>query len=324
MMAILSILTPYCRSIIDTTVSGLSGFTSLGVAESGLWLWDSHRVGRNEVAGNMLPRALNHISVPGLRWDDFLALARSLGCDGVEYRNDLPASVSGADGYASVRARARECGLRVLALAEVRAFNDWSDRKRTEAETVMRAAVDCGAEAVILIPRCDGYGSGNGERQANLRVALRELAPMLAGHRLVGLVEPLGFDISSLRHKSEVVDAIESLGLTDRIRLVHDTFHHTLAGRGPIFAAHTGIVHVSGVTDPQLALHEMRDHHRVLVNVRDRLDSAAQVNDLGDAGYAGPVSMEAFAASAHASCDPATDLARSFEFIFSNLADRAA
>ncbi len=264
------------------------------------------------------------MTVPGLRWDALIALARSLDCVGVEFRNDLPEPISGMEDPALVRIMARNAGVRVLALAEVKAFNDWSDRKRAEAGELIRIAVDCGAEAVVLIPRCDGFGCGNGERQANLRVALRELAPMLAEHQLVGLVEPLGFELSSLRQKSEAVDAIEALGLAERFQLVHDTFHHALAGGGPVFARHTGIVHISGVTDSKLALREMRDRHRLLADARDRLGSAAQLRELTDAGYTGAVSIEAFAPSVHAFHHPAKELARSFEFIYSNLADRAA
>lgn len=264
------------------------------------------------------------MSVPGWRWDAFVGLARSLGCEGVEFRNDLPGPLFGEDEPVRVRTKTRQTGVRVLAMAEITAFNNWSDRKRAEAMELIQTAADCGAEAVTLIPRCDGLGCGNGERQANLRVALRELAPMLAARELIGLVEPLGFEICSLRHKSEAVDAIEALGLAERFRLVHDTFHHTLAGGGPMFAGHTGIVHFSGVTNPELALHELRDQHRVLADARDRLGSAAQIKELRNAGYSGPVSIEAFAPSVHALRDPDRELTRSFEFIFSNLADRAA
>ncbi len=272
----------------------------------------------------MLPRALNHMSVPGWRWDDFIGLARSIGCAGVEFRNDLSGSLFAGDDPARVRFVARDAGVRVLALAELKAFNDWSDRRRAEAAGLIDTAAACGAEAVTLIPRSDGLGCGNGERQANLRVALRELAPMLAERQLVGLVEPLGFGICSLRRKSEAVDAIEALGLAERFRLVHDTFHHRLAGGEPMFAGHTGIVHVSGVIETEPALHDLRDPHRALVDARDRLGSAVQVRELRNAGYSGPVSIEAFAPCVHASRDPAGDLARSFEFIFSDPADRAA
>jgi len=264
------------------------------------------------------------MSVPGRRWDAFIGLARSIGCAGVEFRNDLSGSLFAGDDPARVRFMALETGMRILALAELRAFNDWSDRKRAEAAELIETAAACGAEAVTLIPRSDGLGCGNGERQANLRVALRELAPMLAERQLVGFVEPLGFEICSLRHKSEAVDAIEALGLAERFRLVHDTFHHKLAGGGPIFAGHTGIMHVSGVIEMEPALHDLRDPHRALVDPRDRLDSAVQLRELRNAGYSGPVSMEAFAPCVHASRDPEGDLARSFEFIFSDLACGAA
>lgn len=272
----------------------------------------------------MLPLALNHMAVPGLRWDAFLDLARALGCVGVEYRNDLPTPLFDGDAARSVKAAARAAGLRILALAEVKAFNDWSDGKRAEAEALMRIAVACGAEAVSLIPRNDGLGCGNGERQANLRVALRELQPMLAAYGLVGLVEPLGFEVCALRQKSEAVEAIEALGAAGQIKLVHDTFHHTLAGGGPVFAAHTGIVHISGVTDATLAISEMRDEHRVLVDRNDRLGNIAQIGELRLAGYTGPVSFEPFAPSVHAFSDPGRELAGSFQFISSRLAEMAA
>ena len=324
MIAILADMTAYRRLVIDAP--------GYGPPQSRCpmpWGWFQAperfgQCGRIQLGAIMLPRALNHMSVPGLRWDAFLALARSLGCAGVEFRDDLPGQPFGGDGPAQVRSAARKAGMRVLALAEVRAFNSWSDGKRAEAAALMRTAADCGAEAVTLVPRCDGFGCGNGERQANLRVALRELAPMLAERRLVGLIEPLGFETCSLRHKSEAVDGIDALGLADRFRLVHDTFHHVLAGGGPMFAGHTGIVHVSGVTDPDPAISEMRDGHRVLADAHDRLQSAAQVRELRNAGYTGPVSIESFASPVHALPDPARELVRSFEYIFSDLADRAA
>lgn len=277
-----------------------------------------------EKVADMLPRALNHMAVPGLRWDAFLDLARALGCIGVEFRNDLAVPLFNGHAPAEVRRRAHTYDLRILALAEVKAFNDWSDAKHAEAEALMQIAVACGAEAISLIPRNDGLGCGNGERQANLRVALRELQPMLAAHGLAGLIEPLGFEVCALRHKAEAVEAIEALGATDTFRLVHDTFHHTLAGGGPIFAAHTGIVHISGVTDPSLAISEMRDEHRVLVNRDDRLGNVAQIEALQLAGYTGPISFEPFAPSVHAFTDPARELAGSFRFISSRLAEMAA
>jgi len=271
----------------------------------------------------MLPRALNHMAVPALRWDAFLTLAQGLGCVGVEFRNDLPGALFEGDDPARVGAAAKAAGQRILALAEVKAFNDWSDAKAAEAEALMQIAVACGAEAVSLIARNDGLGCGAVERRADLRVALQELQPMLAAHGLIGLIEPLGFDICALRSKAEAVEAIEALGAADQFKLVHDTFHHTLAGEAEVFAAHTGLVHISGVTDPAVMLADLTDAHRVLVDAEDRLGNLAQIEELLRAGYAGPVSFEPFAPEIHALTDPGPHLARSFDFISSHLAGMA-
>lgn len=271
----------------------------------------------------MLRLALNHMTVARLGFRQMVNLAAGLGCVGVEARNDLPQPLFDGMPAAEAGALLRDRGLRLLALAEVKRFNDWSADKATEALALMQVARDAGAEAVALIPRNDGLGLGNGERQANLRVALRELAPMLRDHGLKGYVEPLGFAACALRHKGEAVEAIEALGAADVLALVHDTFHHHLAddgqGAGPIFPTMTGIVHISGVVDA-VAAPDMTDAHRGLVDRNDRLGNAKQLRALFSAGWDGPVSVEAFSPAVHAATDPGTALAGCFEFLRSELA----
>lgn len=272
----------------------------------------------------MLPFALNHMTVARMSYEELLDAAAALGCVGVEVRNDLPGPLFDGIDPARAREMARERSLRILALAEVKRFNDWSEERAREARDLMGIAVACGAEAVSLIPRNDNLGMGNGERQANLRVALKALRPMLEDHDLLGLVEPLGFETCPLRLKADSVEVIEALGAKGRFRLVHDTFHHHLAGGGPLFPEHTGIVHVSGVTDPSLAPGEMADAHRLLVGAEDRLGNVAQLRALEAAGWHGPVSFEAFAPETHAARDPVGDLRRSMDFIREQMARQAA
>ena len=88
----------------------------------------------------MLPFALNHMTTPKLGWLAFLDLAQSLGCVGVEFRNDFKTPLFDGADPAEVGAAARAAGLRILALAEVKMFNDWSDAKRAEAEALMKIA----------------------------------------------------------------------------------------------------------------------------------------------------------------------------------------
>lgn len=272
----------------------------------------------------MIHFALNHMTVARLSFRELVALSVRLGCVGIEVRNDLPQPLFDGMGPDEAGAHVRDNGLRLLAVAEVKRFNDWSSDKAAEALALMQIAKAAGAEAVSLIPRNDNLGMGNGERQANLRVALKALKPMLEDHGLVGMVEPLGFEICALRHKSEAVEGIEAIGGKGCFKLVHDTFHHTLASGGPLFPEHTGIVHVSGVVDQQVGIADMRDPHRVLVTKADRLGNVEQIAALQAAGWNGPVSHEAFSPEVHAHADPAGELARSFEFIRQGLAARAA
>ena len=116
--------------------------------------------------------ALNQMTTPRLGYEAFLDLAQSLGCIGVEVRNDLGRPLFDGIDPTEAGAMAQARGLRILGMSEVYAFNDWSEDIRAKVETILAAAKASGAETISLIPRNDGIGGANGERQANLRVAL--------------------------------------------------------------------------------------------------------------------------------------------------------
>ena len=131
---------------------------------------------------------------------------------------------------------------------------------------------------------------------------------MLRGADTIGLVEPIGFTASSLRDKAELVEVIEALDARDNIKLVHDTFQHVLAGGGEIFPDHTGIVHISGISDPNVAMDEMLDAHRILIDENDRVGNVEQIAALLDGGYDGPFSFECTAPSIHKSPEIETEI----------------
>ena len=157
-------------------------------------------------------------------------------------------------------------------------------------------------------------------RLGKLREALAALAPILERHGLVGLVEALGFEECSLRSKREAAEAIAKVGAPGRFKLVHDTFHHHLAGEGDLFPELTGLVHVSGVEDRATPVSQLRDRHRVLVGPADLLGNVAQLKALFAGGYQGPVSFEPFADSVAALPDPAPALRKSMDYLASALA----
>ncbi|NKB27362.1 MAG: hypothetical protein GKR99_07330 [Rhodobacteraceae bacterium] len=252
----------------------------------------------------MLPFALNHMTAPTLRYDSLATLAGRCGCIGVELRNDLGRALFDGADPADVREALEAAGIRLLALADI--------------------AVACGAEAISLIPRNDGHRTESVQVRADLTTTLEALRPILRARGLIGLIEPLGFATCGLRHKADAVAVIDAIGAGDIFKLIHDTFHHHLAGGGAIFAAHTGLVHVSGVTDPSLKPAQMCDAHRGHVDADDNLGNLLQIKTLQVAGYAGPISVEAFSPDVHALTDPAAALSGSFNFITSHLLRNAA
>ncbi len=266
--------------------------------------------------------ALNHITTPGLAPRDFLALARDLGMVGVEIRNDLAGNAI-LDGTPAAEIRALG-GPAILSINALQRFTDWTPARAAEAEALADYAAACGARALVLVPTNDGSGREEGVRQRNLRAALAGLAPLLAARGLLGFVEPLGFAECALRLKSEAAAAIAETEGGEVFRLVHDTFHHHLAGESTLFADLTGLVHISGVSDPEVPLSEMRDSHRVLVEAGDRLDTLGQIAALLSAGYQGPFSFEPFAVEVQQDPDPATALRRSMDVLRAGLSAVAA
>lgn len=252
-------------------------------------------------------------------YQELLDVASALSCIGVELRTDLAGELFSGSSAEAAAISAQSKGLRILALSEVKAFNDLSDEKLQQAESLMKIARDCGAEAISLIPRNDGQFTEKAVRTAQLKQALVALEPLLQSYNLIGMIEPLGFEQSSLRFKSDVVDVIESLNATGRFKIVHDTFHHHLSGEDAFYPAHTGIVHISGVVDSTLETHQMQDAHRVLVDESDCLDNIGQIKALLEGGYAGPFSFEAFSPEVHNLTDPRAELFGSFNHITSSL-----
>ena len=243
--------------------------------------------------------ALNHRVAPAASLTAFFDLAVALGISAVEIRNELP-GVAIADGTEpeTVRQEAAKRNLTILSINALYPFNIWTAERAAEAAKLIDYAKACGAAGIVLCPLNDAsYAASPTERLAALREALAALAPLLREAGIIGLVEPLGFPECSLRLKREAVEAIDAVGGSDVFKLVHDTFHHHVAGETETFPERTGLVHISGVVDRDVPRDALKDAHRVLVDADDLLDNLGQIRALAAAGYAGPLSFEPFADS---------------------------
>lgn len=245
--------------------------------------------------------ALNRMVAPHMPLADFIALAVTLKADAIEIRNDLK-GIEIEDGTppGQVRALCAAHGISVLSINALYPFDVWNDQRREQAVRLAQYARDCGAQGLVMCPLNEvGDARSAAERASGLRTALSALAPILREHGILGFIEPLGFEECALRRKRTAVEAIKAIGGLDVFRLVHDTFHHHLAGEHEFFPELTGLVHISGVDDAQAPLATIRDGHRVLVGEGDILGNAVQIDTLLSTGYKGYVSFEPFADSVH-------------------------
>lgn len=258
--------------------------------------------------------AINHISAPQLPLADFFAMCRRLGVSEVEIRNDIP-DVLGSMTPQAVRAEAEAQGITILSINALYPFNLWSGDLPDRARRMADYAAESGARALVMCPLNDGSKVPH----SAVVEALDAIKPILVDRGLTGLVEPLGFPISSLRTKAEALSAMTESDEDGVFRLMHDTFHHHLAGETLFYPHRTGLVHISGLTDPAVAVEDMLDAHRVLVDGDDRLDNLGQIRALLAGGYDGPFSFEPFAAEVHALADPETALRASMAFVASQV-----
>ncbi len=254
--------------------------------------------------------AINHISAPKLPLADFFAMCRRLGVSEVEIRNDIP-DVVGSIAPHAVRAEAAAQGVTIVSINALYPFNVWSGDLPDRAQRLADYAAECGAQALVMCPLNDGTPVPHSQVVA----ALDAMKPILQERGLTGLVEPLGFPISSLRTKAEAIAAITEAGDDGTYKLVHDTFHHHLAGETMFYPNRTGLVHISGVVDPEVTVDAMLDAHRVLVDAADRLENITQIRALVAQGYAGPFSFEPFAQQVHDLEDPEAALRESMDYV---------
>lgn len=262
---------------------------------------------------------LNHMTTPSMSFQELVRTAAAIGCSGIEVRNDLHVPLF--DGLAPEEARimANEQGVRIFAVAEVAAFNDGSSRALNQLSQLADIAARCGANGVSLIPAvandvdsavasaAEIKSDNEAATVAQLSDTLTAFAPVLAKHRIIGYIEPLGFKRASLRFKAHAVAAIKSIkasGYESPFELVHDTFHHHVANELTMFPELTGMVHVSGVVPVTPTPEELDDAHRGLVTKEDTLGNLEQLTQLIHGGYKGPVSIEAFAPAVHNLQDP--------------------
>ena len=264
----------------------------------------------------------NHMVCPSLSPEELVDAAEQAGAVAIELRNDIGAnSLRDVDTARRVGAKAADRGLEIRSVNALYPFNVWNAERVRQTESLAKLAAACGATGLVMCPLNEGKMLEDTPAKAEgLRAALKGARAILGEFGLKGFVEPLGFPISSLRFKRVALAAIDDIEGADVFSLVHDTFHHRGAGEREIFAARTGLVHISGLEDPTVSFTDMLDAHRVLVGPRDRLANIEQLRQLYVDGFDGIVSFEPFAKEIHDLALPIEAVRASMKYVRDALA----
>lgn len=270
---------------------------------------------------------LNRIAAPSLPLTRFYDLALAVGISQVELRNDLGSKDPVDDlkpGEALTMAKDR--GIVVATINAVQKFNLPAVRSQAsrDVDELLELACAIGCKAIVLCPNNDAGDRRDSEQRLHDTVdALVAFGPKFEKAKVGGLIEPLGFGISSLASLLVAQSAIAMSGFSC-YRIVHDTFHHHIGpddmavlGKG-YDVKNTGLVHISGV-ESDIPTSEYRDAHRVLVGPSDRMKSKEQVKRLLELGYGGLISFEPFSTAVQGLDEKAlaAALKKSLEYLMS-------
>ncbi|OWF79395.1 inosose isomerase [Yersinia rohdei] len=251
------------------------------------------------IAQNRL--CINRKIAPNLSIERFSKLVKKCGLNKVELRNDMP-SGEVTDGLtaAQLNALANEYEIEIITINALQYFNlpEHGSVLLQEAENLLKQAQAINCHGVILCPNCNASDPRSaGQKEQDTLDALLLLAPLFKKYQITGLVEPLGFEISSLRSHLLTQSIIRQSAAP--YKMVLDTFHYYLSDIVQAeFDAHIdvntiGLVHLSGVEEARLKS-TLTDEDRIMLSEQDKLQSKQQVENLERLGYQGIYAFEPF------------------------------
>ncbi|MBX9487550.1 TIM barrel protein [Yersinia enterocolitica] len=244
---------------------------------------------------------INRKIAPNLNIESFFRLVKKCGLNKVELRNDMPSGkITDELSSAQLNALAEEYDIEIVTINALQRFNLPEHRPTLlkAAESMLQQAKEIRCQGIILCPNCSASDRRSAEqKEQDTLDALVLLAPLFKKYHVTGLVEPLGFGVSSLR--SHLLTQAVIRKSTAPYQMVLDTFHYYLSDIAQAeFDAHIdvnsiGLVHLSGVEEMRLKS-TLTDEDRIMLSEQDKLNSKQQVANLERLGYQGIYAFEPF------------------------------
>ena len=265
---------------------------------------------------NSISFALNQILFPDSPFENFISFSKKLNVKAIEIRNDIKTNLIEENDPIKVRNICEENSIKILSINALQKFNFWNKDREKELIFLCNYADKANIDSIVLVPLNDGSINSAKEQMQLLEQSLKNILRVINDYNVLGLVEPLGFTHSSLRFKSLAAKVINNYQ-SNKLKIVHDTFHHALAGENKFFPSLTGLVHISGVSNIYKNI-KLLDEHRSIIDDNDILENINQIKNLCNAHYKGFFSLEPFSNTLIKEKDIFKIVKKSFNYIDSN------
>ena len=265
---------------------------------------------------NSISFALNQILFPDSPFKNFISFSKKLNVKAIEIRNDIKTNLIEENDPIKIGNICEENSIKILSINALQKFNFWNKDREKELIFLCKYADKANINSIVLVPLNDGSINSPKEQMQLLEQSLKNILKIINDFDLFGLVEPLGFSHSSLRFKSLAVKVINSLQ-SNKLKIVHDTFHHALAGENKFFPSLTGLVHISGVSNMYKNI-ELNDDHRSIIDNNDIIENINQIKKLCNSNYQGFFSLEPFSNTLIKEKNIFKIVKKSFNYIDSN------
>ena len=236
--------------------------------------------------------SLNQIILPEASLTDFIYFSKRLDINAIEIRNDIKTNLIKENDPLKVKEECEKNSIKILSINALQKFNIWNSDRKDELISLCKYADKANIDYIVLVPLNDGSKNAEDNKYQLLKNSLIHINNVLKDFNVNGLVEPLGFNQSSLRYKSLAVEVINNLQ-TDKLQLVHDTFHHKISNEYNFFPSLTGLVHFSGVSNIYKDIN-LEDDHRSIVDKLDIINNVDQIKKFVKENYDGYFSFEPF------------------------------
>ena len=266
---------------------------------------------------NSISFALNQILFPDAPFENFISFSKKLNVKAIEIRNDIKTNLIEENDPIKIKNICEENAIKILSINALQKFNFWNKDREKELISLCKYADKANINAIVLVPLNDGSINSPKEQIQLLEQSLINIFKIINDFNVFGLVEPLGFSHSSLRFKSLAVNVINGLQL-NKLKIVHDTFHHALAGENKFFPSLTGLVHISGVSNMYKNI-ELHDDHRSIIDKNDILQNINQIQKISNSNYKGYFSFEPFSNTLIKDKNILKIVKNSFNYISSNI-----